>query len=93
MTDDAQFTVDQAAEVLGLSPITVRRAFREGRLAGSRVPNRREIRITGASIDHYRRVHLGRPGRPTGKCLICRKANGPRHKGHPFTRDPRTVTL
>jgi hypothetical protein len=71
VTDPAQIdtqgrlvlTVYLAAEELGLSPVTIRRAWREGRLKGSKGPGRTHpILITRQSVEDYRRLHLGKPG-------------------------------
>lgn len=56
-----EMLVREAAESLGLSPITIRRAYREGRLRG-----RKEggiILIDRPSVGVYRASHLGRRGR------------------------------
>lgn len=62
---DSLRTAREAAQDLGLSPITVRRAFREGRLSGERVGDERwsVIFVSRESIQEYREKHLGRRGR------------------------------
>lgn len=66
-TNGDYLTAREAATALGLSPVTVRRAFREGYLTGVRI-GRSEgwsvIFIDPASLDSYREHHLGRVGRP-----------------------------
>lgn len=65
--DIGYLTAREAASELGLSPVTVRRAFREGHLTGIRI-GRHEgwsvIFVDPASLASYREHHLGKIGRP-----------------------------
>jgi len=59
------FTTAEAAAQLGISQGTVKTAVRLGTLPVERVSPRLNL-ITAASIEAYRRAHLGRQGRPKG---------------------------
>ncbi len=59
------FTTAEAAAQLGITQGTVKTAVRLGTLQVERVSPRLNL-ITSASIDAYRRAHLGRRGRPKG---------------------------
>ncbi len=59
------FTTAEAAALLGISQGTVKVAVRLGTLQVERVSPRLNL-ITAASIEEYRRAHLGRRGRPKG---------------------------
>ena len=81
-------TTAEASEALGISPITVRRAFREGRLTGRRIGPL--ILVTRSSVERYRRLHLGRMGRIARVCVECgvpRRDHA--NSGHRYRRDPR----
>lgn len=54
-------TTTEAATLLGLSPITVRRAIANGTLRARKVG--RDWHITPAAVERYRRDSLGQPGR------------------------------
>ena len=61
-----RFTTAQAAEMLGLSRVTVQSAIRRGLLESELAsPNVRLI--SQAAIDAYRANHLGQVGQPTRK--------------------------
>ena len=45
-----EVTVREAAESLGLSPVTVRKAFREGKLSGTRIGHGRWRRGETSSV-------------------------------------------
>ena len=54
-----------AAMSLGLSVVTIRRAFREGRLTGVRLGSSEGwsyLMIDTDSIERYRQLHLGKRG-------------------------------
>jgi hypothetical protein len=58
-----QLTIHEAAASLGLRPVTIRRAWREGRLTGSKGPGKTSpILIDQSSVETYRRLHLGKRG-------------------------------
>jgi len=59
------FTTAEAAALLGIKQSTVKVAVRLGTLQVERVSPRLNL-ITAASIEAYRRAHLGRRGRPKG---------------------------
>ncbi len=59
------FTTAEAAALLGIKQSTVKVAVRLGTLQVERVSPRLNL-ITAASIEAYRRTHLGRRGRPKG---------------------------
>jgi len=59
------FTTAEAAALLGIKQSTVKVAVRLGTLQIERVSPRLNL-ITAASIEAYRRTHLGRRGRPKG---------------------------
>ena len=62
----ARYTTAQAAEMLGISRVTVQAAIRRGRLESELAsPNVRLI--SQAAIDAYREHHLGQVGQPTRK--------------------------
>ncbi len=62
----ARYTTAQAAEMLGLSRVTVQSAIRRGMLESELAsPNVRLI--SQAAIDAYRANHLGQVGQPTRK--------------------------
>lgn len=61
-----EYTVDEAAEALGLSPQTVRDQIRRGRIT-SRVVGKRVNVIAREEVARYRLENLGRVGRPKGK--------------------------
>ena len=54
-------TLAEAAEVLGLSPITLRVQVRNGRLSAYK--DGRDWRVGWPAIESYRAGSLGRPGR------------------------------
>lgn len=66
-TRDDHLSTQQAAAELGLTTVTIRAAFRKGQLEGYRdgeqPPGHSHLRITRESIDRYRLLHKGRPGR------------------------------
>lgn len=62
-------TTGEVARDTGLSPVTVRRLFREGRLTGQRIVDGHwtVIFIDPSSVEDYRRTSLGRRGGPRRK--------------------------
>jgi len=85
-------SVHEAAESLGLSPVTVRKALREGRLRGRRImerPGWSILVVDEASVEEYRRVHLGRHGKPSRKCLDCGHSPVRHPRSHEYRMDPR----
>jgi hypothetical protein len=60
------FTVAEAAEMLGLSPSSVRYAITRGVIEPVAVHPRLNA-VSRSEIDKYRREHLGRRGRPRKK--------------------------
>ena len=69
MIDDTLMTVAATAKDLGLSPVTVRAQFRNGRLTGQRItwsPGYSVILINRSSVAHYRDTYLGRKGPKKG---------------------------
>lgn len=58
-------TTAQAATLLGLSRITIRRAIANGTLRARKVG--RDWHITPAAVEAYRAGSLGKPGRRSGK--------------------------
>lgn len=54
-------TLNEAAELLGVHPSTLRHQVRNGRLEASR--HGRDWWVTEASVAAYRAASLGRPGR------------------------------
>lgn len=65
MNLNTEVTVAEAAEMLGITRVTVRAQYRRGRLRGRRV-GAQFLLIDRASVDDYRRTTLGRHGRPKG---------------------------
>lgn len=55
-------TTDEAAQALGIKPVTVRAAIRRGMLRARKVG--RDWHITSAAVEAYRAGSLGKPGRP-----------------------------
>ena len=51
MKNDASLTVSQAADMLGVSPATIRRAIDKGELPGFRIPGSSHRRIPRAAIE------------------------------------------
>jgi len=63
-----ELTVQQASAELGIKRGSVRKAFRTGRLEGRRIGDASQPRwsvllLTRESVERYRRLHLGRPGK------------------------------
>lgn len=50
MKDKRYFTISEAAELLNLSPATVRRMFDNGQLQGFRIPGGNHRRISKSSV-------------------------------------------
>jgi len=50
MKDKRYFTISEAAELLNLSPATVRRMFDDGQLQGFRIPGGNHRRISRSSV-------------------------------------------
>lgn len=50
MKDKRYFTISEAAELLNLSPATVRRMFDNGQLQGFRIPGGNHRRISKTSV-------------------------------------------
>lgn len=50
MKDKRYFTISEAAELLNLSPATVRRMFDNGQLQGFRIPGGKHRRISKTSV-------------------------------------------
>ena len=86
-------TVRDAARRLGLSPVTIRRAVREGRLRSRRIGAGKwtVILVESVSIEEYRDTYLGRRGPVTDRCLTCGYFDGDPHaeQTHEFVPDPR----
>ena len=65
-----QVTTREAAEILGLSQVTIRKQFNAGRLEGRRIrpPGSRwsVLLIDRRSVETYRSEFLGRHGRRAG---------------------------
>lgn len=57
------FTTAEAAEQLGIGHETVKSAIKNGVLAAEHI-NPRLNMVSAEAIEHYRRDHLGRRGRP-----------------------------
>lgn len=56
-------TVTEAAEKLGIKPVTVRAMIDRGRIPATKHgPN---WWITDRAVERYRAEHLGKPGRPS----------------------------
>jgi excisionase family DNA binding protein len=55
-------TTKQAAEALGLRPVTVRAAIKAGTLRATK--RGRDWHITPSAVEAYRATSLGKPGRP-----------------------------
>lgn len=55
-------TTNEAAEALGIKPVTVRAAIKAGKLRAVR--HGRDWHITPAAVEAYRAGSLGKPGRP-----------------------------
>jgi excisionase family DNA binding protein len=53
MRNDKLLTVTEAAEMLGVSPATIRRAIDKGELPGFRVPGSRHRRVLRTEIERY----------------------------------------
>ncbi|GBD21844.1 hypothetical protein HRbin28_02308 [bacterium HR28] len=53
MAQDRWLTVEQVAERLQVSPVTVRRWLREGLLAGSRLPGKAGWRISEQDVERF----------------------------------------
>lgn len=51
MKNNMMLTVSQAADMLGLSPATIRRAIDKGELPGFRVPGSKHRRIPRAVVE------------------------------------------
>lgn len=66
--DGTWYTTAQAADALGISHDTVRSAVRLGTLAVTRINPRLNL-ISAEAIEHYRRDHLGKRGRPPRRHL------------------------
>lgn len=66
-TRDNHLSTRQAAAELGLTAVTIRAAYRKGQLDGYRdgdePPGHSHLRISRESINRYRELHRGRPGR------------------------------
>lgn len=58
-------TVTEAAEKLGVKPVTVRAAIERGRM--SAVKHGPNWWITDRAVEQYREKHLGKPGKASGK--------------------------
>lgn len=86
-------TVREVAKSLGLKPVTVRRAYREGRLTGRRYGSETGwsfLMIDPQSVETYRTRHLGRRGPVATRCTTChRPFDKHDSKDHDFARDPR----
>jgi excisionase family DNA binding protein len=58
-------TVTEAAAKLGVKPVTVRAAIERGRMRATKHgPN---WWVTDSAVETYRSLHLGKPGRSSGK--------------------------
>lgn len=55
-------TTKEAADALGIKPVTVRAAIKSGKLRAVR--HGRDWHITPAAVEAYRAASLGKPGRP-----------------------------
>jgi excisionase family DNA binding protein len=58
---DREYTVDEAAALLGLAPSSVRNAITVGRLKARKIGKRLHV-IDAAEIERYRQEHLGKQG-------------------------------
>lgn len=63
-SDQAEFTLAEAADQLGLSHSTLRWAVHNDAIRA--VKRGREWRVTQDAIEEYREMSLGKPGRPSG---------------------------
>jgi excisionase family DNA binding protein len=58
---DREYTVDEAAALLGLAPSSVRNAITVGRLTARKIGKRLHV-VSAAEIERYRQEHLGKQG-------------------------------
>lgn len=61
MSDDREYTADETAALLGLTPEGVRSAIKEGRLKTRKIGARLHV-IDAAEIERYKVEHQGRQG-------------------------------
>ena len=61
VSDDREYTADEAAALLGLTPEGVRSAIKEGRLQTRKIGARLHV-ITAAELERYKAEHLGKQG-------------------------------
>ena len=58
---DREYTVDEAAALLGLAPSSVRNAITVGRLKARKIGKRLHV-VSAAEIERYRQEHLNKQG-------------------------------